>query len=555
MRLLASKVSSYDEAKALTHRNDINWIYCCSWGPSDDGSTLEGPDTIVLRAILDGILYGRNGLGSIFIFAAGNGGHLDNCNMDGFANSPFTITIGAITRKDQSPPYMESCAAMLAVTYSNDETTSIATCDTSNTCTLRHSGTSAAAPLAAGIYALLLSTRPDLTWRDVQALTIESSMSCSPSHGSWSRNGIGKMFSHRFAYGKMDANRLIQNAKKWKRLGPPVILPMLTKTFNNQSIPYDLYGIRSKMTVTNEMIRNNLQERASLYEDFSLEHVTVKLNIRHERRGDLKIYLKSPSGTLTELLTMRPRDILVIPIPSELVNSKNMPSNGNPYLRILKSGEFIHGNEWEFDSLSGNGIKDWIMMSVAFWGESSIGSWELQVLDMEVPEVQGNMIDWTLYLWGECKTSKSFMNIENWPHDKTLFNKEEYLYQVFQTYFPNSPIVDQLSIPTKEQYTTAYMPLLNDSTSSLEFGMEELQLETSTRIVLILSLLFIALLLLIVSIRYKRPKIEPNQDDSLLLNSIDIDIDMRTHRSFGSLFRSIFHKNSYKPIDLNLRPM
>lgn len=553
MRLLASKVSSYDEAKALTYRNDINWIYCCSWGPSDDGATLEGPDTIVLRAMLEGILYGRNGLGSIFIFAAGNGGHLDNCNMDGFANSPFTVTIGAITRKDQSPPYMESCAAMLAVTYSNDETASIATCDTNNTCTLRHSGTSAAAPLAAGIYALLLSTRPDLTWRDVQALTIQSSMSCSPSHGSWSRNGIGKMFSHRFAYGKMDTNRLIQNARNWKKLGPPVILSMMTKMFNNQSIPYDLYGIRSKMIVTNEMILDSLQERAPLYDDFSLEHVTIKLNIRHERRGDLKIYLKSPSGTLTELLTTRPRDIRVIPIPSELVNPKDMPSNGTPYLRIVKSDEFIHGNEWEFDSLSGNGIKDWIMMSVAFWGESPIGSWELQVLDMEVPEVQGKMVDWTLHLWGECKSSKSCMNIENWPHDKTLFNKEEYLHQVLQTYFHNPPIIDQPSIPTKEQYTTTYMPLLNDS--NLEFRTEELQLEAPIRIVLILSLLFIALLLLIVSIRYKRLKIKSNQDDSLLLNQIDIDNDTRMQRSFGSLFKSIFHKNSYKPIDMNLRPM
>lgn len=39
-------------------------------------------------------------------------------------------------------------------------------------CTTAHSGTSAAAPLAAGMLALMLQARPCLTWRDVQYLII-----------------------------------------------------------------------------------------------------------------------------------------------------------------------------------------------------------------------------------------------------------------------------------------------------------------------------------------------------------------------------------------------
>lgn len=35
-------------------------------------------------------------------------------------------------------------------------------------CTEGHTGTSAAAPLAAGMVALMLQVRPCLTWRDVQ---------------------------------------------------------------------------------------------------------------------------------------------------------------------------------------------------------------------------------------------------------------------------------------------------------------------------------------------------------------------------------------------------
>ena len=40
---------------------------------------------------------------------------------------------------------------------------------------MSHTGTSAAAPLAAGILALVLEAAPNLTWRDVQHLVVWSS--------------------------------------------------------------------------------------------------------------------------------------------------------------------------------------------------------------------------------------------------------------------------------------------------------------------------------------------------------------------------------------------
>ena len=46
-------------------------------------------------------------------------------------------------------------------------------------CTASHSGTSAAAPLAAGVIALVLSVNPCITWRDVQHLIVLSSVSVS----------------------------------------------------------------------------------------------------------------------------------------------------------------------------------------------------------------------------------------------------------------------------------------------------------------------------------------------------------------------------------------
>jgi hypothetical protein len=42
---------------------------------------------------------GRNGRGSIFVWASGNGGrHTDSCNCDGYTNSIFTLSISSATQ-------------------------------------------------------------------------------------------------------------------------------------------------------------------------------------------------------------------------------------------------------------------------------------------------------------------------------------------------------------------------------------------------------------------------------------------------------------------------
>ena len=40
-------------------------------------------------------------------------------NFDGYANSIFTLTIGAVDEDGNMPYYAEECAAMLAVTFSS----------------------------------------------------------------------------------------------------------------------------------------------------------------------------------------------------------------------------------------------------------------------------------------------------------------------------------------------------------------------------------------------------------------------------------------------------
>ena len=103
-----------------------------------------------------GVNKGRGGKGSIFVWATGNGGdYYDYCNCDGYITSIYTISIGAVNDKGVSPWYAEQCPSTLAVTYSSgkkgeNHNKKIATTDLHKSCTKSHTGTSAAAPLAAG---------------------------------------------------------------------------------------------------------------------------------------------------------------------------------------------------------------------------------------------------------------------------------------------------------------------------------------------------------------------------------------------------------------------
>lgn len=63
---------------------------------------------------------GRNGKGSIYIWAAGNGGTADNCNADGYANSIYTVAITGV-QIGKNAWYSEVCAPALAAAYGGSE--------------------------------------------------------------------------------------------------------------------------------------------------------------------------------------------------------------------------------------------------------------------------------------------------------------------------------------------------------------------------------------------------------------------------------------------------
>ncbi|KAJ5172987.1 hypothetical protein N7492_005580 [Penicillium capsulatum] len=352
IRILSKPIDDADEATAINYGFQKNDIYSCSWGPPDDGMTMEAPGILIRRAIVNGVQQGRNGKGSVFVFAAGNGAMSgDNCNFDGYTNSIYSITVGAIDRKGKHPSYSESCSAQLVVSYSSGSGDSIHTTDVgANKCYSMHGGTSAAGPLAAGSVALALSARPELTWRDLQHLMVQTAVPVSEDDGSWQMLPSGRKFSHDWGYGKVDTYSMVQLARDWKLVKPQAWFssPWLRV---HKTIPQGAHGLVTQYNVTEEHLKGANFAR--------LEHVTVTMNVNHTCRGDLSVELRSPAGVTSVLSVTRKDDKAKV------------------------------------------GYVDWTFMSVAHWDESPVGAWTLIVKDTITNEHFGEFIDWRVKLWGE----------------------------------------------------------------------------------------------------------------------------------------------------------
>ncbi|KAK9326427.1 peptidase S8/S53 domain-containing protein [Lipomyces orientalis] len=353
IRILSKEITDVDEALALNHKMQDNHIYSCSWGPPDDGQSMDAPGVLIKRAFINGVQNGRNGLGSVFVFASGNGARNgDNCNFDGYTNSIYSITVGALDRKGLHPYYSEDCSALFVVTYSSGSGDFIHTTDVGKqACADNHGGTSAAAPLAAGIFSLVLSIRPDLSWRDMQYLALQSAVKVDNTDALWQKTANGRDFSHRYGYGKLDTYAIVEAAKTFEKVKPQAWFDTPVEQVHTD-IPFGKDGVSSSITIDrNDLVNANLER---------LEHVQVTVNIRHQRRGDLSVRLTSPFGTVSLLATTRVND---------------------------------NSNE---------GMVDWTFMSVAHWGESGVGTWTLTVDDKEKPDLKGTFEDWTMRIWGEA---------------------------------------------------------------------------------------------------------------------------------------------------------
>ena len=350
IRMLDGQVSDAVEARSLSFNPDHVDIYSSSWGPNDDGKTVDGPGKLATRAFKNGITRGRDGKGSIFVWASGNGGrYKDNCNCDGYATSIYTITVSSTSESGQIPWYSEACSSTLATTYSSGTTTEkqIVTTDLHYSCTVKHTGTSASAPMAAAIIALVLEAKPSLTWRDVQHIIVGTAKPRNLRATDWKPNGMNRSVSHSYGYGLMDSAAMVKTAKRW------TLVPRQEKCLIQS--PYYYKVIPAMGYVTIELDVDDCPGVRHL------EHVVSPIHVSAGRkRGDLRIYLTSPAGTRSTLLDARPQDYM------------------------------------------SSGFIDWPFMTTHSWGENPRGKWFLEIHNDAYSKwaSDAKFFRWSLELYG-----------------------------------------------------------------------------------------------------------------------------------------------------------
>ncbi|MBW2409441.1 MAG: S8 family serine peptidase, partial [Deltaproteobacteria bacterium] len=291
-RLLGADTDT-NEADALTRSNGLIDIYSNSWGPADDGRRLAGPGPLTESALQSGVANGRGGLGSIFVWAGGNGYDTDNANYDGYANSRYTIAVAASTNSGVRSAYSEKGANILLNSPSNGGTLDITTVDRTGTdgydpgnYTGTFGGTSSAAPLVSGIIALMIEANANLSWRDIQHILIETAEKNDPTDADWTTNAAGYPINHKYGFGRIDALAAVSAAFNWASAGNEVT----TQGSSSPNLPVpdnNTTGVQDTITIAGNI---------------DIEFVEIYFTAAdHPYWGDLEITLTSPSGTQSVL--------------------------------------------------------------------------------------------------------------------------------------------------------------------------------------------------------------------------------------------------------------
>jgi subtilisin-like proprotein convertase family protein len=285
--------SNFQTANALLLLNNENDIKNNSWGPSDNGMIVPLPQ-VVADAIVSAADNGRGGRGVVIVWAGGNGaGSNDRVDYDPYASSRHTIAVAAVGDDDRQADYSEPGTSLLTSAYSSGGSLNITTTTVNNGYTFSFGGTSAAAPTVSGVVALMLQANPDLTWRDVQHILVESSRVIDPNDERWVVNGAGRLVSEAYGYGMVDALAAVTLAESWAGAEPET-------------------SAGTGVVSVNEAVPDNSPagvERAVFIPDsLSIESVELIMNAQTPYIGDLEIALTSPEGTKSQFTRQRLQD-------------------------------------------------------------------------------------------------------------------------------------------------------------------------------------------------------------------------------------------------------
>jgi len=313
-------------------------------------------DTAGQDAIKAGVTDGRGGKGIVYVFSSGNEYTASgNTNFEGYLNSRYCMTVGAVGMDLLHSSYSSTGASMFVSAPGGDDgdvrgMVTAFPVATGTSCGNGGVGTSYATPIVSGVAALMLEANPNLGWRDVQGI-IATTSKLPDDDGDLPRsvNAAGIGHSYQYGFGIIDAAAAVAAARTWQNYYTETVLTAMASP--GLRIADDGAAVTSKIS-------------AAADADFEIETVVVVLTIDHPRRGDLRIVLER--GGVESLLAPDSRE-------------------------------------------DGDGYADWKYMTVRHWGESANGggAWKLKVEDVRAGNGPGTFVSWTLQVHGHptgCQT-------------------------------------------------------------------------------------------------------------------------------------------------------
>jgi uncharacterized repeat protein (TIGR01451 family) len=301
-----------------------------------------------MLALQHGATSGRNGLGNVFVFSAGNGRTTEGDAGITHSSTRFAMQVAALEGDDTFAPYSSPGASVFVSAPGGASPGDITTTDrqgaagyAAGDCTGTFNGTSAAAPLFSGVVALMLEANPTLTLRDVQHIIAATTVLNDPGNPSWQANGAGVPVSRDYGFGRVDAAAAVLAAQGWTGVGQQHMATTGTLAVNVGIPDNDPAG---------------MARTVAFEPNLKVEHIEVVLNATHTWRGDLAIELTSPAGTVVKLAPQRLGDSL-------------------------------------------DNYVNWVFTTPHYWNELSSGAWTLRVSD-EFAQDTGTWIDWRLNVYG-----------------------------------------------------------------------------------------------------------------------------------------------------------
>ena len=190
-------------------------------------------------------------------------------------------------------------------------------------------GTSAAAPSISGVVALMLEKNPNLTWREVKHILAATAEPVDLGGGfPWVTNKKNYRFNNRYGFGRANAKEAITLAGTYSSNWGPLLEKDL---FEGKENPLQV-PITSQAATQREL---NLVVSTEL-PNLSIEAVEVVVDITHPNPNHLNVEIKSPSGTVSKLLS---------PVSGVATSRPNIPQIS--------------------------------LLTNAFYGEDSVGKWTL----------------------------------------------------------------------------------------------------------------------------------------------------------------------------------